>query len=69
MMTLGAIPALTNGAGVPIWNQKISPLMALVFQIGNPQAGKSRLFAILEEMFDTCDDVVSEKVESGLIGA
>ena len=36
--------------------------MAAVFHIGDPQAGKSRLFAVLEEWFDSVDDVVAEHV-------
>ena len=45
MMLLGSMAALTNGASVRIWNQKPSPLASLVFQLGTPQQGKSRLFA------------------------
>ena len=63
LMMLGGMPALTNGAQVQIWGQKPTPLVAAVFQIGEPQAGKSRLFAVLEEMFDTCDDVIAEHVQ------
>ena len=63
MMLLGSMAALTNGASVRIWNQKPSPLVSLVFQIGTPQQGKSRLFAIAEEIFETCDDVVEEMVK------
>ena len=49
-----------------IWNQKPTPLVAPVFQIGNAQAGKSRLFSVCEEIFDTCDDVIGEHVHSML---
>ena len=62
-MLLGSMAALTNGASVQIWNQKAIPVVAAVFQIGEPQAGKSRLFAICEEIFDACDDVVEEEVK------
>ncbi len=62
MMMLGGMPAAMNGALVQIWGQKPSPLVACVFQIADPQAGKSRLFAVLEEWFDSVDDVVAEHV-------
>ena len=60
MMVLGSMAPCMNGAAVRIWNQKPTPLVAAVFQIGDPQAGKSRLFAVCEEIFDTCDDVIAE---------
>ena len=63
MMMLGGMPALTNGASIQIWSQKPTPLVAAVFQIGDPQAGKSRLFGVLDELFDTCDDVIAEYVQ------
>ena len=63
MMLLGSMPAITNGASVPLWNQKATPLCTMVFQIGKPQGGKSRLTPIIEEIFDTCDDCVEELVE------
>ena len=69
LMMLGGMPALMNGATVQIWSQKPTPLVAAVFQIANPQAGKSRLFSILEEIFDTCDDVVAEHVGKLLLQA
>lgn len=58
-------PLLLGGmAGTSqIWNQKPTPLTVAVFQIGEPQAGKSRLFAVLEKLFDTCDDVVAKRVQ------
>jgi hypothetical protein len=43
--------------------------VAAVFQIGLPQAGKSRLFAVLEEMFDTCDDVIASHVHDLIVAA
>ena len=52
-----------NGALVQIWGQKPSPLVACVFQIADPQAGKSRLFAVLEEWFDSVDDEIAEYVQ------
>ena len=58
MMLIGAMPAITNGAAVPLWNEKGTPLSAVVIQIGKPQDGKSRLTPIIEEVFDTCDDCV-----------
>ena len=61
---LGSMGALTNGGGtIQIWNQKPTPLVAAVFQIGEPQKGKSRLHGVCEEIFDTLDDVVSDQVE------
>ena len=66
LMVAGSMAALTNGAAVKIWNQKPTPLVAPVFQIGNAQAGKSRLFNVCEEIFDTCDDVIGEHVHSML---
>lgn len=54
---------------VQIWSQKPTPLVAAVFQIGLPQAGKSRLFAVLEEVFDTCDDVIASHVHDLLVAA
>lgn len=63
MMLLGAMAALTNGATVKLWSQKPTPLVALVFHIGDPQSGKSRLFGICEEVFDSCDDVISDHVK------
>ena len=62
LMVMGGMAALTNGAAVQVWNQKPSPLVAAVFQVGEAQSGKSRLFAVLDEIFDTCDDVVAEYV-------
>ena len=62
MMMLGSMPAITNGASVPLWNQKASPLCTIVLQIGKPQAGKSRLTPIVEEIFDTCDDCIEALV-------
>ena len=46
------------------WNQKPTPLSCLVFQVGTPQQGKSRLFAIAEDIFETCDQVVAALVEN-----
>ena len=63
MMLLGAMAALTDGATVKLWSQKPTPLVALVFHIGDPQSGKSRLFGICEEVFDSCDDVISDHVK------
>ena len=62
LQMLGAQPAAMNGACVQIWSQKPTPLEAAVFHIGDPQAGKSRLFAVIEEWFDSVDDVVAEHV-------
>ena len=56
MVLLGAMAALTNGATVKLWSQKPTPL-------GDPQSGKSRLFGICEEVFDSCDDVISDHVK------
>ncbi|CAK0817830.1 unnamed protein product [Prorocentrum cordatum] len=64
LMVGGPMAALTNGAAVKIWSQKPTPLIAPVFQIGNAQAGKSQLFSVCEEIFDTCDDVIGEHVDS-----
>ncbi|CAK0808155.1 unnamed protein product, partial [Prorocentrum cordatum] len=64
LMVGGSMAALTNGAAVKIWSQKPTPLIAPVFQIGNAQAGKSQLFSVCEEIFDTCDDVIGEHVDS-----
>ncbi|CAK0876195.1 unnamed protein product, partial [Prorocentrum cordatum] len=64
LMVGGPTAALTNGAAVKIWGQKPTPLIAPVFQIGNAQAGKSQLFSVCEEIFDTCDDVIGEHVDS-----
>ena len=64
MMLLGAMAALTNGGSVKIWNQKPTPLVALVFQIATPQKGKSRLFQVIEEMFDTCDEKVKNMADA-----
>ena len=52
LMMLGAQPAAMNGAAVQIWSQKPTPLVGVVFHIGDPQAGKSRLFSVLEEWSD-----------------
>ena len=62
LQMLGAQLAAMNGACVQIWSQKPTPLVAAVFHIGDPQAGTSRLFAVLEEWFDSVDDVVAEHV-------
>ena len=51
---------------VKIWNQKPQPLVASVFHLGNARAGKSRLFSVCEEIFDTCDDVIGEHVHTML---
>ena len=48
LMMLAGMPAAMNGAAVQIWGQKPTPLVAAVFQIADPQAGKSRLFAVLD---------------------
>ncbi|CAK0905686.1 unnamed protein product, partial [Prorocentrum cordatum] len=64
LMVGGSMAALTNGAAVKIWSQKPAPLIAPVFQIGNAQAGESQLFSVCEEIFDTCDDVIGEHVDS-----
>ena len=61
-MILGSMAALTNGASVQIWSQKATPLVAQVYHIGDPQAGKSRLFGVVDEFFDACDGVVAEHV-------
>ena len=47
MMALGSMASLTNGATVRLWSQKPTPLVACVFQVGQPQQGKSRLFAVV----------------------
>eukprot|EP00969_Alexandrium_andersonii_P030951 1351337-Alexandrium_andersonii.AAC.1 len=60
MMMMGAMPAITNGAAVPLWNQKGTPLTSVVIHVGNPQGGKSRLTPVVEEIFDICDDVLEE---------
>lgn len=64
MMLSGAMPALANGAGVKLWNQRSTPLTAVVFQIATPQKGKSRIVSVIEEMFDTCDDVVQDMLKA-----
>ncbi|CAK0838521.1 unnamed protein product, partial [Prorocentrum cordatum] len=64
LMVAGSMAALTNGAAVKIWSQKPTPLFAPVFQIGNAQAGKSRLFSVCEQIFDACDDVIGDRVDS-----
>ena len=69
MMILGAMAPLMNGAAVQVWNQKPSPLVAIVFQIGEAQKGKSRLFQVCEDMFEACDEVVADKVDSLLRAA
>ena len=69
MLVLGSMAALTNGAAVQIWNQKPSPLMAVVFQNGEAQKGNSRLFTVLEDIFEACDDVVAERVQALLAAA
>ena len=56
-MILGSMAALTKGAAVQIWNQKPSPLVAVVFKIGDTE-GECRLFQVLVDVFDACDDVV-----------
>ena len=66
MMLAGAMAALTNGASVQLWSQKASPLVAMVFQIADAQKGKSRLWSVIEELFDTCDDVVQELATNAL---
>ena len=66
---LGAQPAAMNGAAVQIWSQKPTPLVGVVFHIGDPQAGKSRLFSVLEEWFDSVDDVIAEHVQELLVAA
>ena len=66
LMFLGGMAPLTNGAGVQTWNQTPTPLMAPVVHIAPPQTGKTRLMVALEELFDTCDDVVAEKVDESL---
>jgi hypothetical protein len=63
LMMLGGMPAAMNGACVQIWGQKATPLVTPVFQIADAQAGKSRLFSVLDEWFDSVDDVVSEHVD------
>lgn len=63
LMMLGGMPAAMNGAAIQIWGQKPSPLVAAVLQIAGPQAGKSRLLSVLEEWFDSVDDVVAEYVQ------
>ena len=63
MMVLGTMAALTNGAQVKLWAQKPTPLVACVFQVGNAQSGKSRLFSVCEEMLDECDDVIADQVD------
>ena len=63
MMALGTMAALTNGASARLWSQRPTPLVACVFQVGYAQQGKSRLFAVCEEMLDTCDGVITEEVQ------
>ena len=52
---MGGMAALTNGAQVQIRSQKRTPLVAAVFQIGEPQSGKSRMFQVKEEVFVSCE--------------
>ena len=59
-MVTGAMPALSNGASVQLWSQKPTPLACVMLQVAHAQKGKSRLWAVVEEMLDTCDDVVAE---------
>ena len=59
----GALPALCNGASVQLWSQKPTPLACVMIQVAPPQKGKSRLWQVVEEMLDTCDDVVSEMAQ------
>ena len=60
MMFAAAMPALSNGASVRVWNQKPSPLALLVLHMAPPQRGKSRLFQAVELMFETADDFVAK---------
>ena len=60
MMFAGAMPALSNGASVRLWNQKASPLALLVLHMAPPQRGKSRLFQAVELLFETADDFVAK---------
>ena len=60
MMFAAAMPALSNGASVRVWNQKPSPLALLVLHMAPPQRGKSRLFQAVELLFETADDFVAK---------
>lgn len=60
MMFAGAMPALSNGASVRLWNQKASPLVLLVLHMAPPQRGKSRLFQAVELLFETADEFVAK---------
>ena len=61
MMFAGAMPALSNGASVRLWNQKPSPLALMVLRMAPPQRGKSRLFQAVELLFETADDFVAKR--------
>ena len=63
MMVLGTMAALTNGAAVQLWSQRKTPLVSVIFQVGKPQEGKSRLCSVAEEIFDSCDDVIGEMAQ------
>ena len=39
MVVLSALAALANGAAVPLWNQKCTPLMAILIHVAKPQKG------------------------------
>eukprot|EP00435_Cladocopium_sp_Y103_P064570 s1436_g26.t1 len=60
MMFAAAMPALSNGASVRVWNQKPSPLALLVLHMAPRQRGKSRLFQAVELLFETADDFVAK---------
>ncbi|CAL1166619.1 unnamed protein product [Cladocopium goreaui] len=63
MMILGALPALCNGATIQLWPGRPTPLMAIVLQVAAAQKGKSRLTALVEEAFDSCDDYLVQKAK------
>ncbi|CAJ1454493.1 unnamed protein product [Effrenium voratum] len=63
MMFAGAMPALSNGASVRLWNQKPSPLALMVLHMAPPQRGKSRLFQAVELLFETADDFVAKRAK------
>lgn len=60
MLFACAMCALTNGAAIPLWSQRPSPLVLLVFHVAPAQRGKSRLHQATGLLFEVADDVLEQ---------